>query len=141
MIRRPPRSTLFPYTTLFRSLQLALDRQAGLERHLGARLHRALDQAYGLGRLVWRAELLGVEHDLVPELLGRQDLVDQADLLRTIKGEEFALHHQLDRERFAHDAGETLGAAGARKHTEVDLREPDLAGVLLGQAEVAGHRD
>src|SRR3712207_7759594 len=27
MIRRPPRSTLFPYTTLFRSLQVALRRQ------------------------------------------------------------------------------------------------------------------
>src|SRR2546430_11009131 len=26
MIRRPPRSTLFPYTTLFRSLELVLDR-------------------------------------------------------------------------------------------------------------------
>src|SRR5258708_30261230 len=26
MIRRPPRSTLFPYTTLFRSLRLALGR-------------------------------------------------------------------------------------------------------------------
>src|SRR5690242_21581784 len=26
MIRRPPRSTLFPYTTLFRSHKLALDR-------------------------------------------------------------------------------------------------------------------
>src|SRR5687768_18060763 len=26
MIRRPPRSTLFPYTTLFRSLQYPLDR-------------------------------------------------------------------------------------------------------------------
>src|SRR5260221_13140132 len=26
MIRRPPRSTLFPYTTLFRSLRWALDR-------------------------------------------------------------------------------------------------------------------
>src|SRR2546422_11384656 len=25
MIRRPPRSTLFPYTTLFRSVQVALD--------------------------------------------------------------------------------------------------------------------
>src|SRR5256885_7938689 len=27
MIRRPPRSTLFPYTTLFRSLQVALERR------------------------------------------------------------------------------------------------------------------
>src|SRR5256885_8759810 len=28
MIRRPPRSTLFPYTTLFRSLPVALGQQA-----------------------------------------------------------------------------------------------------------------
>src|SRR3712207_7741811 len=27
MIRRPPRSTLFPYTTLFRSIRLRLDRK------------------------------------------------------------------------------------------------------------------
>jgi len=26
MIRRPPRSTLFPYTTLFRSVTITLDR-------------------------------------------------------------------------------------------------------------------
>src|SRR5437899_10037533 len=41
MIRRPPRSTLFPYTTLFRSLRLVLDtnivvsaalKPAGLQR-------------------------------------------------------------------------------------------------------------
>src|SRR2546430_5346359 len=30
MIRRPPRSTLFPYTTLFRSLRGFLDRRAAL---------------------------------------------------------------------------------------------------------------
>src|SRR2546430_10170709 len=36
MIRRPPRSTLFPYTTLFRSLLLA--KQAGALRDAG--LHR-----------------------------------------------------------------------------------------------------
>src|SRR2546427_1833989 len=33
MIRRPPRSTLFPYTTLFRSLEQKLDRLHG--RHVG----------------------------------------------------------------------------------------------------------
>src|SRR3989454_5806691 len=34
MIRRPPRSTLFPYTTLFRSAasSFLLDRREGLER-------------------------------------------------------------------------------------------------------------
>src|SRR3712207_7989640 len=37
MIRRPPRSTLFPYTTLFRSgLLLALHRQLGAGPDLGA---------------------------------------------------------------------------------------------------------
>src|SRR3712207_8052824 len=35
MIRRPPRSTLFPYTTLFRSLR-ALDHQVDVE-HRGGR--------------------------------------------------------------------------------------------------------
>src|SRR5256885_5740293 len=30
MIRRPPRSTLFPYTTLFRSLQIAQRHRAAL---------------------------------------------------------------------------------------------------------------
>src|SRR5438132_7528559 len=36
MIRRPPRSTLFPYTTLFRSNLYAADRRI-LGRHLGFR--------------------------------------------------------------------------------------------------------
>src|SRR5256885_9995531 len=34
MIRRPPRSTLFPYTTLFRSQLLEDERLEQLERHL-----------------------------------------------------------------------------------------------------------
>src|SRR6266496_528242 len=43
MIRRPPRSTLFPYTTLFRSFrsdQARNDRGAGLARLRGARKDR-----------------------------------------------------------------------------------------------------
>src|SRR5256885_6296734 len=36
MIRRPPRSTLFPYTTLFRSVHLAAKR-GGIRQH--ARIH------------------------------------------------------------------------------------------------------
>src|SRR3712207_8942040 len=34
MIRRPPRSTLFPYTTLFRSIQAALLRREGSKGEL-----------------------------------------------------------------------------------------------------------
>src|SRR5256885_6910108 len=37
MIRRPPRSTLFPYTTLFRSRRRAA--QQGRQVRLGVRLH------------------------------------------------------------------------------------------------------
>src|SRR5258708_24651323 len=37
MIRRPPRSTLFPYTTLFRSLAAALERHDELRVALGVR--------------------------------------------------------------------------------------------------------
>src|SRR3712207_8733803 len=50
MIRRPPRSTLFPYTTLFRSIRLLGQEvahggdQPGLEAHVAAReqAHREL---------------------------------------------------------------------------------------------------
>src|SRR2546426_7987060 len=42
MIRRPPRSTLFPYTTLFRSRQLDRDAQ-GVVRPLHAAGHEIRD--------------------------------------------------------------------------------------------------
>src|SRR3712207_8584511 len=40
MIRRPPRSTLFPYTTLFRS-ELDIEVRRGRQGSLGARQHGA----------------------------------------------------------------------------------------------------
>src|SRR5256885_10894834 len=50
MIRRPPRSTLFPYTTLFRS-------QHG-DPHRGAELHlrRAREKLHAAGRTAARSE-------------------------------------------------------------------------------------
>src|SRR3712207_8427558 len=39
MIRRPPRSTLFPYTTLFRSAGLYLPSQAGREGAVNIMVH------------------------------------------------------------------------------------------------------
>src|SRR5258706_7501876 len=52
MIRRPPRSTLFPYTTLFRSHH---------ERHVGGRIVPAdgLDRRGALGRLEGEAHFVG----------------------------------------------------------------------------------
>src|SRR5258707_2749740 len=44
MIRRPPRSTLFPYTTLFRSLLRRLDVRLFLQRDLG-RIRRERSEA------------------------------------------------------------------------------------------------
>src|SRR5256886_16408236 len=55
MIRRPPRSTLFPYTTLFRSIQLEL---LGVE---------VLLQVVGAPQHVGRADrLVGVLHPRLP---------------------------------------------------------------------------
>src|SRR5256885_637982 len=51
MIRRPPRSPLFPYTTLFRSFVLAIGRAAGHPRplvHLPLALARAAAGAFDL---------------------------------------------------------------------------------------------
>src|SRR5204863_4387902 len=61
MIRRPPRSTLFPYTTLFRSRELHQDRSP-LEPHHHAARRRVQD-------LLARSE----EH--TSELQSRRDLV------------------------------------------------------------------
>src|SRR3712207_7461167 len=47
MIRRPPRSTLFPYTTLFRSaddVRVGHDRAVGLDEEPGARALAGLDR-------------------------------------------------------------------------------------------------
>src|SRR5262245_63093062 len=48
MIRRPPRSTLFPYTTLFRSGQLAEALRYGENPHQSAAFYRAPDIRFGV---------------------------------------------------------------------------------------------
>src|SRR5256885_11060954 len=53
MIRRPPRSTLFPYTTLFRSLRVDLDAIEGLSDRARGRLHTlTVNRLDADGRLV-----------------------------------------------------------------------------------------
>src|SRR3712207_7983187 len=54
MIRRPPRSTLFPYTTLFRSVRADLDVRPGLEQRRG-RDDPVLEGADAGDQLVCRA--------------------------------------------------------------------------------------
>src|SRR2546422_8426174 len=47
MIRRPPRSTLFPYTTLFRSRDLAVAAQGHMAVAADAENRRAADTRHG----------------------------------------------------------------------------------------------
>src|SRR3989449_8176634 len=72
MIRRPPRSTLFPYTTLFRSVQRASDTEAlereGLLQPFAQRAGRA-----GVGVVETGGELRSEEH--TSELQSRLHLV------------------------------------------------------------------
>src|SRR3712207_7883270 len=55
MIRRPPRSTLFPYTTLFRSEMTLLDRRPELTLDSAPsgkyRIHSRLEEAEGAAAL------------------------------------------------------------------------------------------
>src|SRR3989441_12877935 len=63
MIRRPPRSTLFPYTTLFRSQrELFEEGRAEAERHAGD-LRQALGRVVGLRR----RELADLDEAVPPE--------------------------------------------------------------------------
>src|SRR5258707_7853819 len=66
MIRRPPRSTLFPYTTLFRSAVLRGRRGVGL---------RLLDGGAGLADSAGRAFPAGRSEEHTSELQSRQYLV------------------------------------------------------------------
>src|SRR3712207_8313122 len=75
MIRRPPRSTLFPYTTLFRSLP----EDAGAEHHAPERLvdGAVLDEDRGAVQDVDVARRLGARRseEHTSELQSRQYLV------------------------------------------------------------------
>src|SRR5256885_7139822 len=77
MIRRPPRSTLFPYTTLFRSL-----RNMVLCAEAGAMILPAMPAFYQLPKTLddladfMAGKILaapGVEHDLYPPWTGRSE--------------------------------------------------------------------
>src|SRR3712207_8012421 len=78
MIRRPPRSTLFPYTTLFRSTIIIFDSTYCKYRHKYRTLHRQLYDGLVVHRLIW---YLSVAHRIhrseehTSELQSRQYLV------------------------------------------------------------------
>src|SRR2546430_6892660 len=74
MIRRPPRSTLFPYTTLFRSLPAARRALQGRDPRGPRRPHGVAEHAGGLHRpLPWPARRRSEEH--TSELQSQSNLV------------------------------------------------------------------
>src|SRR2546422_4246125 len=88
MIRRPPRSTLFPYTTLFRSrLERVGDRAAKRPRRVpatGGRRHRLPPRELPRRASVWR----GRSEEHTSELQSRLHLVCRLLLEKKKKKEE-----------------------------------------------------
>src|SRR2546421_3201517 len=92
MIRRPPRSTLFPYTTLFRSYQLKnqfllLQSQSLLQRKSASGLMLPPQHKFACG-LTLKQRLRSEEH--TSELQSRSDLVCR--LLLEKKKNKIILH-------------------------------------------------
>src|SRR5256885_11468423 len=56
MIRRPPRSTLFPYTTLFRSIRMAL-----LGTKLGKKVIMVVEKLEEIKQIITISRQVGVE--------------------------------------------------------------------------------
>src|SRR3712207_8715541 len=93
MIRRPPRSTLFPYTTLFRSVELALDPVRPVvqaRRVLERRAHHRRDRQRRV-RLGERAHERSEEH--TSELQSRQYIVCRLLLEKKTKKKKRAIHY------------------------------------------------
>src|SRR5690554_6989005 len=76
MLRRPPRSTLFPYTTLFRSVQLAARIEVFFQ------LRQRLVELFRLRRVLLRHGHLQ-HHNLVARMLTGEALAFQPELARS----------------------------------------------------------
>src|SRR5258708_35102561 len=99
MIRRPPRSTLFPYTTLFRSVYgVAHVRGGGLARGLGV---AGLDGQHDAVVLAFH----GLAEVLAPRLVGARDAHGAAQELRQVV-------QRADQERVAR----SLGNGAVKRH-------------------------
>src|SRR2546425_8475641 len=116
MIRRPPRSTLFPYTTLFRSHTLLLDVPAwGRYRLLGATRADAAGEAFDKV-----ATLLGLGYPGGPaiERLAREGDPARFSFPRPMREEGF---------EFSFSGLKTAVLHAARASDDVDRDRPHLA--------------
>src|SRR3989449_10348683 len=101
MIRRPPRSTLFPYTTLFRSLQQLPGDGRAIDGHERPVLARAAVMDHPSEELLAGAALPKQEHgrganrNLLRLLLRVQQGMALADHLRVLGLRELFLEDQI----------------------------------------------
>src|SRR5947209_15582813 len=92
MVRRPPRSTLFPYTTLFRS---SLDAVGEALDTLPARVGIRLEQRRELRDVGAGAEAAGRSEEHTSELQSRQYLVCRLLLEKKKKRRQHAISNYL----------------------------------------------
>src|SRR2546422_11204684 len=120
MIRRPPRSTLFPYTTLFRSRRLRRGERLRDQEELSGRLAR-FEVAMGVGRLGQRERLVDVQLQLALTQEREAAVGALAGLVRKVpcdrRQREAAHLHRLRRERG--DVERVGGAARASVECQV----------------------
>src|SRR5260370_10134950 len=121
MIRRPPRSTLFPYTTLFRS------RSIPPGGHL-------FDVVAVTRQRIHHGDLLDgeIRHDLDVVLLHDQHFLDPHAVAETLAvlGLEREGHALLDLDRM-------VQRPDAREHLRIILRYPHGVAPHIGRARVA----
>src|SRR2546421_3460528 len=99
MIRRPPRSTLFPYTTLFRSFQNVVPACSNLPPHQCATVVYAAAPSGGIaGRSEEHTSELQSRSDLVCRLLlekkkkkQRRGIIDQMSAPASHRGDSITL--------------------------------------------------
>src|SRR5258708_36093364 len=93
MIRRPPRSTLFPYTTLFRSVPGVDERDDGVEGELLLHL-RVGEKGLGDGRGVGEAG--GLDEDGVEPVLALHEPAEDAEKVAADSAADAAVVHLED---------------------------------------------
>src|SRR5256886_8493170 len=95
MIRRPPRSTLFPYTTLFRSRAVRPRRRAGDAERTARQARIGLDRARRVRRERAVPRAIVARRAAVGERVGALEvLLDLRDHRRVSIGLARAVHHE-----------------------------------------------